>query len=158
MLLKTTMAYHLQNEHYIFVRYLFSQSVIFSCDPFCYSLLGISFRRRYMIKVVEVKKQLTFNLYIQMLRNCVAYFSQNPQIRNWWELCSLYVHYFPRVFLSVYFCFACQICAHAQFFGKFKTNASRPYVRIQNFALLILRILVLSTCEVCIFHKKQATF
>ena len=37
------MAYQLQNEHYIFVRYLFSQPVIFSSDPFCYSLLRISF-------------------------------------------------------------------------------------------------------------------
>ena len=42
----------------------------------------------------------------------------------WWELCSLAVHDFPYVFLSVYFCFACQICAHAQFFGKIKTNTS----------------------------------
>ena len=64
-----------------------------------------------------------------MLRNILAYFSQNPQIRNccinWWVLCSLAVHYFPRVFLSVYFCFACHIYAHAQFFGKIKTNGSR---------------------------------
>ena len=61
----------------------------------------------------------------------LEYFSQNPQIQNWciywWENCSLAVHYFPRVFLSVYFCFASQICAHAQFFGKIKTNASRLY-------------------------------
>ena len=42
----------------------------------------------------------------------------------WWELCSLAVHYFPHVFLSAYFCFACQICAHAQFSGKTKTNPS----------------------------------
>ena len=32
-------------------------------------------------------------LYIWMLDNCLAYFSQNPQTRNscinWWELCSL---------------------------------------------------------------------
>ena len=26
------------------------------------------------------------------------------------------------------FCFACQICAHLQFFGKIKTNASRLYL------------------------------
>ena len=67
-----------------------------------------------------------------MLRNCLAYFSQNPQIQNWciywWDLCSLAAHYFLRAFLSVYFCFACQICAHAQFFGKIKTNASRQYI------------------------------
>ena len=71
---------------------------------------------------------MTFSLYIQMLRNYLAYFSETPQIRNWWELCSLDVHCFPRVFLSVYFCLACQISVHAQFFGKFKTNASRLYV------------------------------
>ena len=40
---------------------------------------------------------------------------------------SFHVHYFPRVFLSVYFCFACQICAHARFFWKIKTNASCLY-------------------------------
>ena len=60
-----------------------------------------------------------------MLCNCLTYFSQNPQIRNWciywWELCSLAVHYFLRVlFLSVYFCFAHQICAHDNFSGKSK--------------------------------------
>ena len=78
---------------------------------------------------------MTFSLYIQMLHNCLAYFSRNQQIRNWRELCSLYVHYFPRVFLSVYFYFPCQIRAHAQFFGKFKTDASRLYdlVFIINF-------------------------
>ena len=39
----------------------------------------------------------------------------------------LAVHYFLHAFLSDYFCFAFQICAHAQFFGKIKTNASRLY-------------------------------
>ena len=66
-----------------------------------------------------------------MLHDCLAYFSQNPQIRNWcinwWELCSLAVHCFSCVFISAYFCFACQICAHAQFFGKIQTNASLLY-------------------------------
>ena len=70
---------------------------------------------------------MTCDLYIWMLCNCLAYFSQNLQIWNWcinwWELCSLDVHYFLHVFLSVYFCFACQIyVVHAQFFGKIKTN------------------------------------
>ena len=32
-----------------------------------------------------------------------------------------------RVFLSGYFSFACQICAHARFLGKIKINASRLY-------------------------------
>ena len=63
---------------------------------------------------------MTFDLYIRMLRNCLAYFSQNPQIRNWcinwWELCSLAVHYFLRVFLSVYFLFCLpDMCACAIF-------------------------------------------
>ena len=45
---------------------------------------------------------------------------------EWFEQpCSLAVHYFPYVFLSVYFCFACQICTYAQFFRKIKTNTSR---------------------------------
>ena len=35
---------------------------------------------------------MTFDLYVRILRNnCLGYFSQNPQIRNWcknwWELC-----------------------------------------------------------------------
>ena len=63
---------------------------------------------------------MTFDLHIQLS----GIFSQNLQIQNWcinwWELCSLAAHYFPRVFLSAYFCFACQICAHAHFFGKLK--------------------------------------
>ena len=47
-----------------------------------------------------------------------------------YKLCELWwvspaVHHFPRVFLSVYFCFAGHICAHVQFFGNIKTNASR---------------------------------
>ena len=74
---------------------------------------------------------MTFDLYIGMLCNCLAYFSHKPQIQNWfiywWEFCSLVVHYFLHVFLSVYFCFACQICVHAHFFGKIKTNASHLY-------------------------------
>ena len=89
-----------------------------------------------------VKKLLTFDLYIRMLRNCLAYFSQNPQIRNWciyWcEVCSLAVHYFPRFFLSAYFCFASQVCAHAQFFGKIKTNASRLFFCTCRFLLFLL--------------------
>ena len=39
----------------------------------------------------------------------------------------LAVHYFLHAFLSDYFCFAFQICAHVQFFGKIKTNASCLY-------------------------------
>ena len=62
MLLETTMAHQLQNEHYIFVQYLFSQPVIFSSDPFCYSLLRIF--QTVSLKVYDkiVKKQLTFDL------------------------------------------------------------------------------------------------
>ena len=82
-----------------------------------------------MVYNITVKKKLTFDLYMQMLRNCLTYFSKNSQIRdwciNWWES----VHYFPRVLLSVYFCFASQICTHAQFYEKIKTNASRLYLQ-----------------------------
>ena len=53
-----------------------------------------------------VKKQLTFDLYIEMLCNCLAYFSQNSQIGNpcinWWSSVKS-VHYFPRVLFSIYF-------------------------------------------------------
>ena len=46
-----------------------------------------------------------------------AIFSQNPQIRNWcinwWKLCSLAVHYFPGVFLSVFFFCLPDMCAYA---------------------------------------------
>ena len=127
MLLKTTMSYQFQNEHYI--RALF----IFLAGHFQQLPILLFFAQDIVsLKVYDkiVKKQLTFDLYIRMLRNCLAYFSQNPQIRNWcknWEFCSLAAHYFPRVVLSVYFCFSCQICAHAQFFVKIKTSASRPY-------------------------------
>ena len=75
-----------------------------------------------------VKKWLNFDLYIQMLRNCLACLSQNLQIRNWcinwWELYQISSLIYTCSF-SVYFCFACQICGHAQFYGKIKTNASR---------------------------------
>ena len=132
MLLKTTMSYQFQNEHYI--RALF----IFLAGHFQQLPILLFFAQDIVsLKVYDkiVKKQLTFDLYIRMLRNCLAYFSQNPQIRNWcinwWELCSLAVHYFPRVFLSVYFCIAFQICAHVQSFGKIKTNASHLVRYIQ---------------------------
>ena len=71
-------------------------------------------------------------MYIQMLRNYLAYFSQTPQIRNRRELCSLDVHCFPSVFLSVYFCLDCQICAPVQFFGKFKIKC-KPSICLQIF-------------------------
>ena len=64
MLLKTMMAYQLQNVHYIFMRYLFSQPVIFGSDPFCYSYSGYHFTELYN-KIV--RKQLTFDLYIRLL-------------------------------------------------------------------------------------------
>ena len=64
MLLKTMMAYQLQNEHYIFMHYLFSQPVIFGSDPFCYSYSGYHFTELYK-KIV--RKQLTFDLYIRLL-------------------------------------------------------------------------------------------
>ena len=67
-----------------------------------------------------------------MLRNYLAYFCQTPQIRNWRELCSLDVHCLPSVFLSVYFCLDCQICAPAQFFGKFKIKC-KPSICLQIF-------------------------
>ena len=71
-----------------------------------------------------------------MLRKCLAHFPQNPQIWNWCINCgnpggcSPAVYHFPRVFLSVYFCFAGQICAHVQFFGNIKANASRLFQKI----------------------------
>ena len=103
MLLKTMVAYQLQNEHFIFVCYFFFLAGHFQPWP----ILLFFARDIVLLKVSDkiVKKQLTFDLYIRILRNCLAYFSQNPQIRNWcinWqELYSLSVHYFPRVFLSV---------------------------------------------------------
>ena len=76
-------------------------------------------------------------MFIRMLRNCLAYFFQNPQdtklVYTLTEtLVLLAVHYFLHVFLTVYFCFACQICAHVQFFRKIKTNASRLYIFISK--------------------------
>ena len=52
-----------------------------------------------------------------MLGNCVD-FSQNPQIRNRWELCSLDVYYFPCVF----------------FFFPIIFVLSARYVRMRNFS------------------------
>ena len=82
MLSKIAMAYQLQNEHYIFVGYLFSQPTIFLSSyqwPILFFAQDIV---SLMVYDKIVKKYLTFNLYIRMLRNCQAYFSQNSQIRN----------------------------------------------------------------------------
>ena len=125
MLLKTAMAYQLQI--YMSVGYLFSQPVIFLSQQwpilfFAQDIVSL------MVYDKIVKKWLNFDLYIQMLRNCLACFSQNSQIRNWcinwWELHQISSLIYTCSF-SVYFCFACQICGHAQFYGKIKTNASR---------------------------------
>ena len=104
-----------------------------------------------------VKKQLTFDLYIRMLHNCLAYFSQNPQIRNWciywWDLCSLAVHYFLPAFLSAYFCFACQTCVPAQLFGKIKTNASCLYVhkrKTRSWLTFYQLFIAVTPCMACI--------
>ena len=52
------------------------------------------------------------------------------------------VHYFSCVLLSVYFCFACQICAHAQFCRKTKANASFVYAIAISLRLLCPNALV----------------
>ena len=131
MLLKTMMALGLSIakwELHICALFIFLSQPFFSphsSDPF-HSLLRILFCWWYIYNKI-VKMWLTFDLYNQMLCNCLAYFSQNSEIQNWcinwWELSSAF-HYFPPVLLSVYFCFACQICAHVQFYGKIKTSTS----------------------------------
>ena len=69
MLPKTTMAYQLQNEHHIFVRYLISQSVILLSSKQWPILFFAQDIVSLMVFDKIVKKYLTFNLYIRMLRN-----------------------------------------------------------------------------------------
>ena len=82
MLLKTTMAYQLQNEHYIFMHYLFSQPAFFLSSQQMASFIHPQDIVSLMVYDKIVRKQLTFNLYIPMLRNYLAYFFQNSQIQN----------------------------------------------------------------------------
>ena len=117
------MAYQLQNKHYIFVCYLFSQPVNFSSDPFCYSQLTISFCSRYTIKFKEVVDLRFVHPNAAQLQN-LTYFSQNPQIQNWciqwWEICSLAVHYFPRDFFQFIFVLPARYVRMRNFLGKSK--------------------------------------
>ena len=65
------------------------------------------------------------------------------------------VHYFLHAFLSDYFCFACQICVHAQFFGKIKTNATHLYCT--KALLICLENGFLHSVQVCFLFPKVET-
>ena len=119
MLLETTMAHQLQNEHYIFVQYLFSQPVIFSSDPFCYSLLRIF--QTVSLKVYDkiVKKQLTFDLLCTSeccVTVCIFFpkFTDTKLVYKLVETLFTSCSLLSRCFSFSFFFFAFQICAHTQ--------------------------------------------
>ena len=76
MLSKTTMAYQLQNEHYIFVRYLFSQSAIFLSSKqwpilfFAQDIVSLMVYDKIVKKyrVSQTKLYIILNLYKLTLR------------------------------------------------------------------------------------------
>ena len=68
---------------------------------------------------------------IRMLHNCLAYFSQNLQIRNWcinlWGLCSQAAHYFLHIFFSSLFLFCLPDVCTCAIFGE-NQNKCKPSI------------------------------
>ena len=83
MLLKTTRAYQLQNEHYVYVSYLFFSRPFFSphrSDPFC-SSLGISFHWWYAIKLW--RNSWPWICTSECCATVWHIFPKNSQAQNW---------------------------------------------------------------------------
>ena len=123
--MKTTKAYQLQNEHYIFVCYLFSYPVMFSSDPFCCSLLRISFAEGIPWNCKEVVDLRLVHPNAAQLSG--IFFSKSTDTKLVYILVGFLFTSCSLLSACFSFSFACQISAHAQFFGKIKTNASRLY-------------------------------
>ena len=93
---------------------------------------------------------MTFDWYIRKLRNCLAYFSQNPQIRNcriyWWKFCSLLSPCFS--FSLFLFCLP-DTCACAVF--RENQNKRKPSIPYQYtyFQPSTFSLLIISSCAPC---------
>ena len=130
MLLKTMMPYQLQNEDYIRVLY------IFLAGHFQHWPILLFFAQD--ILSLKVYNKIVKKFVHRMLRSCLPYFSQNPQIRNWcikgWEFCSLLSTCFS---ISLFLFCLPDMCACAIFWEN--QNKYKPSVCKQGTMHLLKR-------------------